>query len=79
MSAPIRLSDERGTAIQTNGVGKPYAGHMNLTKTMARVWGDEYLEAITRAMQKKQASLPGRTRRGKIAFAGYDRSDRVMS
>ena len=79
MTSAINLSDEQATGIVTNGIGKPYTGHMNLTKTMAQVWGDEYLEAITRAMQKKQASLPGRTRRGKIAFAGYDRSDRVMS
>lgn len=39
MSAPIRLSDERGAVIQTNGVGNPYSGHINWTVTLADAWG----------------------------------------
>lgn len=77
MSAPIRLSDEQATGIVTNGIGEAYSGHINLSRTMADVWGAEYLEGLRKP--RKASPRAKRLRHHKIKFAGYDPTERIRA
>lgn len=78
MTSPTPISGElRRQAVQTNGIGQHCDAHLNLTRSLADVWGVSQAEvAATRPMPKPEplpATMgrpPGPVEPKKIPYAG---------
>lgn len=62
-----------GTAIKTNGEGKPCTSHLNLTRTME---GRPHLPEVHHQPYSRQLRPREYQAHAKIPFAGHDRADK---